>query len=646
MISIIIVNYNVEHFLELCLSSVFRAADGLDVEVWVVDNHSSDGSIGMLEARFPQVKLIANQENTGFSVANNQGIVKAKGEYILLLNPDTILAEDTLQQCLSYMENNSEAGALGARMLDGSGHFLPESKRGLPSPWVSFCKAFGLSALFPKSELFGKYHLSYLPENETNEVDVLSGAFMFIRKSALDKAGLLDEQFFMYGEDVDLSYRIQQSGFQNVYFPSATIIHFKGESTKRGSISFVMHFYRAMLLFSRKHFSSSTFFSIFIYFGIAVRAILALVKRFITAFGGSVVEFSIAFAGMILIKDWWEINFKHVPGLYPDYFIEWLIPGYLVLWIGCTRLVGRFSERYGFASIIQGIALGTLLISGITNFFDDYRFSKGLILIGAVWTYLICNLRYLAGRWLFRSDTLSIPRRRRILVLGDENGFQNLTNLLTNFKETMAITGWLSAGNNSKTGPNNLGSVSDLLPVISRLSIDELVFTLSGISAEDAIRIMSKLSGNHLKFSFLAPGSSQIVGSSEKHSRGNIYQAESVPVILLPHNRRWKRLVDALISVLFPVLLPYFILKGINLSRSVNNWFQVISGKKTWLGLANNTLKSYGLKSAIITMQNLAGKDASELWIHQLDQLYVAEFNPLQEFWTILKNLKYIGNRD
>lgn len=631
-----------EHFLELCLSSVYKASEGLEVEVWVVDNHSSDGSLAMIEARFPAVKLIANEQNTGFSVANNQAIRKAKGEFILLLNPDTVVAEDTLRHCLEYMELHPQAGALGARMLDGSGRFLPESKRGLPTPWVSFCKAFGLHAFFPKSKNFGGYYLSYLSEKETHEVDVLSGAFMFIRKEALSKSGLLDEQFFMYGEDVDLSFRLQQAGFKNMYFPPATILHFKGESTKRGSISFVMHFYRAMLLFSRKHFSNSALFSFFIYLGIAVRAMVALCSRFMSTFGGTILEFGIAYAGMVFIKNWWEINFKHAPGLYPDYFIEWLIPGYLLAWIGATRLVGWFSERYGLASIIKGIALGTLIISGITNFFDDYRFSKGLILIGAVWTWAICTGRFLVAQWLQRTDEPAISRRRRILALANEEGYAELQHLLNQFNKSMVLTGWLSA-DPSGDGEHRLGSLTDLRAVLFRLSIDEIVITLGGIPVKKALEIMEWMAGTRLRFSYLAPGSQHIVGSSEKHSRGNVYQAESVPAILLPHNRRWKRLTDACILALFPILLPVILLKGGRFSRALKHWKQVFTGEKTWIGLHHNILKSYGHKSGIITMKELAGPNASDLWIQRLDQLYLAEFNPLQEFWTILKNLRFIG---
>jgi len=219
-----------------------------------VDNNSVDGSEEMVKEKFPGVCFIANKENVGFARANNQAISRSTGEFILLLNPDTVVEEDTFIKCIRFMDEHPEAGAMGVKMLDGKGNFLPESKRSFPTPTVAFYKAFGLSRLFPRSKTFARYHLGHFSENETHEVEVLSGAFMFIRKSAIDKAGLLDENFFMYGEDIDLSYRITQGGYKNYYFAESNIIHYKGESTKKSSVNYVFVFYRAMIIFAKKHF--------------------------------------------------------------------------------------------------------------------------------------------------------------------------------------------------------------------------------------------------------------------------------------------------------------------------------------------------------------------------------------------------------
>ncbi|CAN5917387.1 glycosyltransferase family 2 protein [soil metagenome] len=280
-LSVIIVSYNVRYFLEQALLSVRKAAAGLEVEVLVVDNHSRDGSGEMVRQLFPEVRLITNAENVGFAKANNQAIRQARGAYVLLLNPDTVVEEEAFARCCHFMEAHPEAGALGVNMIDGCGRFLPESKRGLPTPEVAFYHVFGISSLWPASRLFGRYHLGFLDQQQVHAVEVLSGAFMFIRRSVLDQVGLLDEDYFLYGEDVDLSYRIGRAGYTNYYFPQVRIIHFKGKSTQKEAIGYVRMFYEAMAIFARKHFSAdrARLVSLLIQLGIYFRASLAAGAR-------------------------------------------------------------------------------------------------------------------------------------------------------------------------------------------------------------------------------------------------------------------------------------------------------------------------------------------------------------------------------
>lgn len=255
-LSVVIVNYNVKYFVEQCLYSVQAALQGLSGEVFVVDNHSTDDSVAYLKPRFPQVTFIENSDNPGFAKANNQAIRLCQGEYVLLLNPDTVIGEDTLRSLCFFMDEHPEAGGIGVKMMDGHGQFLPESKRSFPSPWVSFCKLFGLSSLFPRSPRFSRYALRYLDENKPHKVDVLAGAFMLMRHEALDRVGLLDESFFMYGEDIDLSYRLVLGGYQNYYIPER-ILHYKGESTKQGDMKYIKAFYGAMIIFFHKYYPQS-----------------------------------------------------------------------------------------------------------------------------------------------------------------------------------------------------------------------------------------------------------------------------------------------------------------------------------------------------------------------------------------------------
>ncbi|MDR2118375.1 MAG: glycosyltransferase family 2 protein [Tannerellaceae bacterium] len=276
-VSIVIVNYNVKYFLEQCLQSVRMATRGIDTEVVVVDNHSTDGSVAYLRPRFPEVFFIENQKNLGFSAANNQGILQCRGEYVLLLNPDTVIGEETVRTLCYFMDEHPQAGGAGVKMLDGRGLFLPESKRSFPTPWVSFCKIFGLSKLFPGTKLFARYSLPYLNPDRQHRVDVLAGAFMMIRHEALDKVGRMDESFFMYGEDIDLSYRLVLNGYTNHYVPER-ILHYKGESTRRHDAAFVRNFYGAMLIFYKKHYPrSGRLMSFLIRMAIGLKAFLTSV---------------------------------------------------------------------------------------------------------------------------------------------------------------------------------------------------------------------------------------------------------------------------------------------------------------------------------------------------------------------------------
>lgn len=251
-LSVIIVSFNVREYLKKCLISVFRAAESVETEIFVVDNNSTDGSGDMVKNEFPEVKLILNIKNSGFSTANNQAVKKASGSYVLFLNPDTIVEADAFSKCIGFMAVHSDAGAIGVKMINGEGRYLPESKRAFPEPLTAFFKTFGLSAVFPGSQFFNRYYLTNIDENETAPAEAISGAFMFTRMEALGMAGLFDEDYFMYGEDIDLSYRLSRMGFTNYYFPEVSIIHFKGKSTPRNKYSDIFHFYNSMQIYAGK----------------------------------------------------------------------------------------------------------------------------------------------------------------------------------------------------------------------------------------------------------------------------------------------------------------------------------------------------------------------------------------------------------
>ena len=342
-LSIIIVNYNVKYFAEQCLYTVINASKNIDTEVIVIDNNSTDGSRDFFNGKFADVHFIWNVENVGFSKANNIALQQTTGKYVLFLNPDTLVPEDCFEKCISFFESTKDIGALGIRMIDGTGKFLKESKRGFPTLLTSFFKLSGLAGLFPNSKIFASYYAGHLSENQNHTVDVLAGAFMMVDKKVIDKTGGFDEDFFMYGEDIELSYRIQQAGYKNYYFAESTIIHFKGESTKKESIKYVEVFYGAMKLFVRKHYSKNraALYSIFIQIAVWLKMIFSFIKRIFFHFKKNQTEENVTDVATLIVIA--ENEYPAVIELLKDAGLNW-----------------SFIGRVKFGKIDNGNALGSL----------------------------------------------------------------------------------------------------------------------------------------------------------------------------------------------------------------------------------------------------------------------------------------------
>jgi O-antigen biosynthesis protein len=586
-LSVIIVSYNVKHFLEQCLHSVFTALDGLDAEVFVVDNNSVDGSVALVKQKFPAVRLIDNRTNAGFAVANNQAIKASTGKYVLLLNPDTVVQEDTFRKTLEFMEAHPDAGALGIRMLDGKGNFLPESKRGLPTPAVAFYKIFGLAKLFPRSKRFGQYHLTYLDKNETHKVDVLSGAFMLVRREALEKAGLLDETFFMYGEDIDLSYRITKAGYFNYYFAGSSIIHYKGESTKKSSVNYVLVFYKAMMIFARKHFSGSNagLFVFMIYVAIYLRAFIAIVVRMFRALTVPAVDFALILGGLYLCKDIYEMRFKLYPNFYSREMLNFFFPLYTLLWMLFVYLFGGYDKPVRLRKIVRGMATGSAFILIVYSLLPEYyRFSRALILIGSIYTMTV----YLVTRVLYhfsgiRSMQLGGKTALRIAIAGSADEFDRVSRLMRQAPVGIDFIGYISMGQNGEAHPSHIGNFSQIHEAIRVHGISEVIFCAKDIPSGDIIKTMLALVTTGVEFKIAPPESLSVIGSSSIDTAGDLYVID-VNNIGKPENRRVKRMADILISLIllaFCWLLVWF--QG-NKTRFLANCFKVLAGAKTWVG--------------------------------------------------------------
>ncbi len=514
-LSVIIVNYNVRYFLEQCLISVHKAIENIEAEVFVVDNCSSDRSVEMVKTTFPNVKLIANKENVGFSKANNQAILQSSGEYILLLNPDTIVEEDTFEKCIAFMDNTPDAGGLGVKMIDGHGKFLPESKRGLPTPATAFYKIFGFSTLFPKSKKFSKYHLGYLPENEINEVEILSGAFMWIRKSVLDQIGLLDETFFMYGEDIDLSYRIIKHGYKNYYFPETKIIHYKGESTKKSSVNYVFVFYNAMIIFANKHFSQkmARSFSFFIKLGIYLRAFIALLMRFTQNVFTPLSDIVFLTVGNYQIIKLVE-QYKHIRFPVSAITLNLLIATVLLLTVNILTKNYRKKQKLPLIAVSGGISAIAFIIA-YAFLPETYRFSR--LAIAFIALYIPVSLIFSRLFLHFTNfNPLSIfESKKSILITG--NNLQNETLKKISKRPNIIKQDLLFSENTIKHKTLKhpyIGKFYQLFDLIQMFGYNEIIFSTSDLSFKSIIETISQLKQKRFIIKTLLPESNCLIGSN------------------------------------------------------------------------------------------------------------------------------------
>lgn len=580
-LSIVIVNYNVEYFLEQCLNSVRKAIDNIDAEVFVVDNNSIDGSVKMVKEKFPDYHLIENKGNAGFSKANNQAMRIAKGEYILLLNPDTVVEEDTFTKCIAFMDEHPEAGGLGVRMIDGKGKFLPESKRGLPTPSVAFYKIFGLSRLFPKSRVFGKYHLGYLDEFDISEVEILSGAYMFMRKEALEKVGLLDEAFFMYGEDIDLSYRIVEEGYKNYYYPKTQIIHYKGESTKKSSINYVFVFYRAMVIFAEKHFSqkNAKLFSFFINLAIYFRAGLALFNRLIKRAALPVTDLLFLIAGLFYMTKLWE--HEHID--FPKEILWYAIPGYALTWLTTSFFAGGYDYPIQLKSYLKGSVLGTVLILVVYALLPkSVQFSRLFILLGALWviSYYLLSRIFLHLILRNRFD-LSGIKSKNFAIIGEPSEVDRVQQILKN--TTQKINSIHSVSPSCEKNRGDSGVLDQLDQIIHIHKIDEVIFSAKNTSAEKIIEWMSRMANKEIEFKIAQPESMFLIGSNSIDSAGDMYVME-IDNISTTGNKRTKRTLDFLAGTLFLLFSPLVIWFYAHKKRFLGNIWKLIVGSRTIVG--------------------------------------------------------------
>ncbi len=657
-LSVVIVSYNVCYFLEQALLSVRKAVEtlGQPAEIFVVDNSSADNSVAMVRARFPEVILLENKDNPGFSKANNQALRQATGQYQLLLNPDTLVEEDAFRRCCDFLDQHPACGGLGVKMLNGQGRFLPESKRGLPTPLVAFYKISGLARLFPRSRTFGRYHLGFLDPDQPHEIEVLSGAFMLLRKAALDQVGLLDEDYFMYGEDIDLSYRLTQGGWKNYYFPSARIIHYKGESTKHTSVNYVFVFYRAMVIFAQKHFAPgrASLFNTLINTAIWLRASAALGQRFAAAAAPLLLDAALLFGGMYALTAYWEQHYKYAPTPYPPQYLLVAVPAYLVVWLLATWLGGGYDRTARAGRIARSITIGTVLISAVSNFLDSWRFSKALILLGGAWAVAALVGRRLLGHWLRHGHLrLSEPRTKTLALVGSAAESQRGRVLLAAAQVPATIIGYIvptaapAAPVRLPTPPDCLGEVRQLPELVRLYGLNEVIFCSKDVAVSQIIDLMLRLPQRPaVAYKILPEDSPYIIGSRSKSSPGDYYPLDPVLGLHQRAQRRNKRVLDLLASLGLLLLLPLLIWGQRQPGGLLPNIWWVLRGRRSWVGLRYTP----GVGSqAVLSPADAAALPAEEALLdttrQRLEFLYAKDYEPDLDLRVLWRGWRSLGSR-
>ncbi|MEO0162012.1 MAG: glycosyltransferase [candidate division WOR-3 bacterium] len=561
-ISVVIVNYNVRHFLEQCLMAIERAKHNLDIEIIVVDNASVDGSQAMIKKKFPNVILIENHRNLGFAKANNQALRIARGRYVLILNPDTLIQEDTLVTLKNFLDEHPEVSAVGCKLINPDGSFQAACRRSIPTPWVAFTKIVGLSRIFPRSRIFGRYNLTYLSPDVECEVEVLSGSLMMVRKEVLKHIGFFDEDYFMYGEDIDLCYRIKKAGGKIYYTPRTKAIHYKGESTKKGEFSYITNFYSSMLIFIDKHFQDhySTFVKIFLKLGIYLRAYLAYLISFFKIIAAPLLDFLLTILSIFLaIKIWLpHYHLMRFRVIFPIYTIVWFLSIYLS---GCYQ--GR--KKYHLKPLLGGTIIGFLLNSTFTYFFKQFAYSRVVILIAALLIILLLSGWRLFYRWL-GPHAIKHPLsklRRTIIVGAGKEGLRILKKLRARPDIPYEICGFVDFDEKNVgkeiDGTEVLSTIENIREVIKIQKIDDVIFSSDRLSNKQILETISYAHGTGVNFRIVPHELEYIIAKS------SVDEIEAVPLLDFvssydPIDLVAKRMLDIVFALIVILTSAPFIL--------------------------------------------------------------------------------------
>lgn len=562
-LSVIIVNYNVRPFLENALTSVRKASRGIAVEIIVVDNASADGSVQMVRQSFPEVTLIVNEQNRGFGAANNQAMRRAGGEYFLLLNPDTIVQENTFAVMLEFFRAHPEAGMAGCKVLNPDGTLQLACRRSFPTPWVAFTKVSGLSTILPSSSLFGRYNLTYRNPDENYEVDAVSGSFMFLRREVWEQTNGFDEQFFMYGEDLDLCYRVQRLGWKVYYVHETQIIHYKGESARRSDIDEVKHFYEAMRVFVQKHLQRGKFSDVILRTGIAMREWIAFLGKVRRPLVSAVIDLFVIDAALLLAEYLWFGQVFRLPA--SAYPITLTVPWFIIT--ATMYFSGVYTSRkHSLSRAANSVVVGYVIIAALVFFFKQYGFSRMITLIAAAITVVALPGWRLLVWLIFRSPEArrqSLFGRRTLIVGAGETAQKVLQKLRLRVRDGYEIVGFIDTGQgrvgDEVGGVEILGTIDNINKVAQENRISEVIFATESLTYTAILSIIARTRDRSMNYRLVPTSLEVIIGKT------HIDELDDLPLVEIEYNlhkplhRLIKRVVDLWIAgigfcFLYPVL--------------------------------------------------------------------------------------------
>ena len=588
-LSIIIVSYNVKFFLKQCLNSVVNSIQEIDAEIIVIDNDSDDCSGKLVQQEFPDVTFIQSQENLGFGKANNQAIKHASGKYLLYLNPDTIITQENLDLSIEYLNQNHQVGAIGIKMLDGAGTYHEESKRGFPSIWTAFSKLSGLYKLFSKSKFFNYYYLGHLSPDENQEVDVLCGAYMMARTELIRSLNGFDEAFFMYGEDIDLCKRIKQVGYKIMYLAQSSMIHFKGESSKKLDYKYIKSFYGSMFIYLKKHQNVGISKLLIPLFSLAVFGLagLSYIYRLFSSIIWLLIDFTLLLVLMLSISSVWANLYHKNPDYYADGFenILIIVAG---VYVFLQFIFGKYDEKNEYINILKAIGITSILSLIVYAVLPEgLRFSRFIIAGSGLVALVSLTLTYTIQQLL--SPDKSRQNNKHFIVIGSEQSSIEINNLITESDASYQFMGFVSP----LESINAIGELSDINNILDQLNVDQIIFSTRDIKFEKILETISS-NGNNYKYQLASNDHVSILSSHSAKRQGNIITIDLAFLINNPVNKRLKRIFDFIMGITLLFLSPLLIFLSPLFRSKWDKLFRVIFGGHTMIG--------YILKDEILPM--------------------------------------------